>query len=179
MTEITSKLWTALSDRYTIERELGSGGMATVYLAEDLKPIAEPLVRELTFDEGEPPVFQVSVAVKPELDLQRLGGFDLIRKTIAVTDEMAEAQLEQLRGQHSPWVPVEGASPHEGELALITIKPLGEEGEAAEGSQYQVVIGHGQALPDVEDQLKKMLPGDSVDTTVTFPDDFHEESKRG
>ena len=30
-------LKTALADRYTIERELGSGGMATVYLAEDLK----------------------------------------------------------------------------------------------------------------------------------------------
>jgi hypothetical protein len=26
-----------LADRYTIERELGSGGMATVYLAEGLK----------------------------------------------------------------------------------------------------------------------------------------------
>jgi serine/threonine-protein kinase len=30
-------LKSALSDRYTIERELGSGGMATVYLAEDVK----------------------------------------------------------------------------------------------------------------------------------------------
>ncbi len=28
---------TTLSDRYAIEREVGSGGMATVYLAEDLK----------------------------------------------------------------------------------------------------------------------------------------------
>ncbi len=27
----------ALADRYAIEREIGSGGMATVYLAEDLK----------------------------------------------------------------------------------------------------------------------------------------------
>jgi trigger factor len=40
-------------------------------------------------------------------------------------------------------------------------------------------MGQGQALPDVEDQLKKMVPGDSVDTKVNFPDDFHEESKRG
>jgi eukaryotic-like serine/threonine-protein kinase len=37
MTEITQRLSTALVDRYTIERELGAGGMATVYLAEDLK----------------------------------------------------------------------------------------------------------------------------------------------
>ena len=38
MTEdIQSHLHAALSDRYVIERELGRGGMATVYLAEDLK----------------------------------------------------------------------------------------------------------------------------------------------
>src|SRR5688572_7788462 len=37
MTEITTRLSTALLDRYRIEREIGSGGMATVFLAHDLK----------------------------------------------------------------------------------------------------------------------------------------------
>src|SRR6476620_12258716 len=33
----TARLTTALADRYRIERELGQGGMATVYLAADIK----------------------------------------------------------------------------------------------------------------------------------------------
>ena len=37
MTEQLARLTAALADRYTIERELGAGGMATVYLAQDLK----------------------------------------------------------------------------------------------------------------------------------------------
>ena len=37
MTAVDPRLTDALRDRYVIERELGKGGMATVYLAQDLK----------------------------------------------------------------------------------------------------------------------------------------------
>src|SRR6266513_1937200 len=37
MAELLARLRGALADRYAIERELGHGGMATVYLAQDLK----------------------------------------------------------------------------------------------------------------------------------------------
>ena len=38
----------ALSDRYRLEREIGAGGMATVFLAEDLRhqrPVAVKVLR--------------------------------------------------------------------------------------------------------------------------------------
>jgi len=37
MTDLQHRLQTAVADRYQIEREIGRGGMATVYLAQDLK----------------------------------------------------------------------------------------------------------------------------------------------
>ena len=44
----TPRFATALADRYQIERELGSGGMATVYLAHDVRhdrPVALKVLR--------------------------------------------------------------------------------------------------------------------------------------
>ena len=40
-------LTAALSDRYAIEREIGAGGMATVYLARDLKHDRQVAVKVL------------------------------------------------------------------------------------------------------------------------------------
>jgi serine/threonine-protein kinase len=45
-------LTTALADRYAIERELGRGGMATVYLARDLKHHRAVAVKVLRPESG-------------------------------------------------------------------------------------------------------------------------------
>ncbi len=47
MTSDTVRLATALEDRYRIERQLGAGGMATVYLAHDLKHDREVALKVL------------------------------------------------------------------------------------------------------------------------------------
>ena len=50
MDDTFNRLKSALADRYAIERELGSGGMATVYLAEDLKHHRKVAVKVLRSD---------------------------------------------------------------------------------------------------------------------------------
>jgi serine/threonine-protein kinase len=47
MADLLEGLKAALADRYQIERELGSGGMATVYLAQDLKHERQVAVKVL------------------------------------------------------------------------------------------------------------------------------------
>ncbi len=50
MTDLLPRLTTALADRYRVERELGQGGMATVYLAEDLKHARKVAIKVLRED---------------------------------------------------------------------------------------------------------------------------------
>jgi serine/threonine-protein kinase len=50
MTTIDPRLSAALADRYRLERELGTGGMATVYLAADLRHQRSVAVKVLRAD---------------------------------------------------------------------------------------------------------------------------------
>ncbi len=52
MSSVVARLTAALSDRYRLDRELGAGGMATVYLAHDLKHDRDVAIKVLHPDLG-------------------------------------------------------------------------------------------------------------------------------
>jgi len=146
---------------------------------EALKPVADPHIHNLKWDAGAPVTFEFHVEVKPELALERIGKFHLKRTVPKVTEDQVLAQLNELREQKAPWTPVEGGDkPKPKDLVQVTIAT--REGEAVKDPQpYQLVLGEGRAIPEVEERIMGMLPGETVDTTVRFPDDFPEEAKRG
>ena len=49
---VADRLTAALADRYKVDREIGAGGMATVYLAHDLKHDREVAIKVLHPDLG-------------------------------------------------------------------------------------------------------------------------------
>ena len=144
---------------------------------ESLRPIGDPQIHNLKWDDGAPLTFEIRVDVKPELKLERLGGFRLARHHHRVTDEQVESQLVALREQKAPWVPVaERARP--GDLVEATIQNL-DDASGAEPELVRFVLGQGRALADLETQLMALDAGGAWEGTLRFPDDHPDESRRG
>lgn len=163
--------------REQVLRDLVQRSWKTALEQEQLKPIADPHIHDLKWEEGAAITFTFHVELRPEIALARLGGFTLKRRIEPVTDAQVQAQLDTLREQRAPWTPVEGP-PSLKDLVHITIAQ--REGEAATDPQpYHFVLGEGRAIPDVEERILGMTPGQTVDATVRFPDDFSDVAKRG
>ncbi len=147
---------------------------------EALHPIADPHVHNLKWEAGTPVTFEFHVEVKPDLKLERIGKFHLKRTVAPVTEEQVQAQLNELREQKAPWTPVTGEKPKPKDLVHVTIAAREGGGDQMKDAQpYQLVLGEGRAIPDVEERIMGMLPGETVDATVRFPDDFADQAKRG
>jgi trigger factor len=159
-------------------RELVQESWRVAQKQEELKPIADPHIHNLKWEEGAPVTFEFHVELRPELKLQRLGGFRLTRTVPAVTVTQVDAHLNALREQRAPWTPVAGEKPKPKDLVDVIIATR-ENGEVKDPQPYQFVLGEGRAIPDVEERIMALTPGESVDATVRFPDDFAEEAKRG
>src|SRR5881296_3857108 len=145
---------------------------------EALKPIADPHIHNLKWDAGTPVTFEFHVEVKPEITLERIGKFHLKRTTPKVTEDQVLAQLNALREQKAPWTPVVGDKPKLKDLVQVTIAT--REGDVAKDpEQHQLVLGGGRTVPEVEERIMALLPGETVDATVHFPSDFPDEAKRG
>jgi trigger factor len=159
-------------------RELVQESWRVAQKQEELKPIADPHIHNLKWEEGAPVTFEFHVELKPDLKLQRLGGFRLTRTVPAVSTAQIDAQLNAMREQRAPWTPVTGEKPKPKDLVDVMIATR-ENGEVKDPQPYQFVLGEGRAIPDVEERIMNLTPGESVDATVRFPDDFAEEAKRG
>jgi trigger factor len=160
----------------SVLRELISESWKAAIDQEGLEPIAEPRVTELSFEQDAPLKFQLEVEIKPEITLDRVGSFELTRHVAVVTDDMVEDHVEQVRKQKAPWTPID-EKPAPGQMVSVSIATVGETSE--ESKPYQIVLGEGQAIPDLEEAIMALTPGKTSTASVKYPDDFPDESKRG
>jgi trigger factor len=164
--------------RQWVLEEVVREGWEEAKTAESLKPIADPAVRNLKFEEGQPVEFDLVVEVRPELSLARTGGFTLTRTVAPVTDALVAEQLGRLREQRAAWLPIEGERPAPGHLVRVEVAPI-EAGVVKPAQPYSIVLGEGQAVPDLEETIMTLRPGETVDAEVRLPGDHPDPEKRG
>lgn len=149
-----------------------------------LTPITQGQVENVHYHgEGGDVHFDVAFEVQPTLELARTEGFVVARPSDTVADEEVDALLERLRGDRAALIPLdEGARPGYGDLVVVEITDLDEPaegGESAEARQYRFELGEGQAIPDIEQAIMTLAPGEEGEFTVAYPEDFADEAQRG
>ncbi|HET7470829.1 MAG TPA: trigger factor [Gemmatimonadales bacterium] len=164
--------------RQTVLEEVIRESWETARSTESLKPVTDPSIRNLKFEDGSPIEFELLVQVRPEIKLERTGGFRLERRAAHVTDAAVQEQLARLQEQKAAWNPVEGTKPSPGHMVRVEVAPLDESGAGA-AQPYDLVLGQNQAIPDLEERIMTLLPGEATDAEVKFPDDHPDESRRG
>jgi trigger factor len=149
-----------------------------VLAKEQLDLVTQPHAHDVKFGEDDTLSFELHCEVRPDIKLERVTGFRVMRPTDTVTDAQVTEQLDRLREQRGTWSPVEG-KPMEGDLVTATLATADDDGTIPEGKEYRLVLGAGQAIPGIEEILLSLEPGATVERPVQWPDDFPDEAQRG
>lgn len=164
--------------RQTVLEEVLRESWETAKTSEGLKPIADPSIQNLKFEQDSPIEFDLLVPVQPELKLERTSGFRLERRVAPVADAAVDEQLARIQEQKATWIPVTDAQPSPGQMARVEVAPI-ENGTPGAAQPYDLVLGQNQAIPDLEERIMALRPGESAEADVRFPDDHPDESRRG
>ncbi len=133
-----------------------------------LRPISEGEIGEINYQPESDLRFEISFDVAPQVELARIGGFQVKRPAVEVSEEQVEAVLTRIREHEGTWMPVETGSPDDGDLVSVRIQRLEE--EEGEPRPYEFVLGRDQAIPDVENSIRTLDVGGSGEFTVQFPE---------
>ncbi len=149
--------------------------------SQELRPISEGEVEEVDYADSDSDLrFAIVFDVEPIFTLERMGGFAVEQPVAEASDREVEETLGRLQEQNGAWKPVEEGTPELNDTVSVRIRRLdGDEGEGAEAREYEFVLGQGDAIPEIEDAIRTLEVGASGEFTVTFPDDFPDEERRG
>lgn len=124
--------------------------------------------------------FVASFEVFPEVVVGDLASAEIERPQLSVGEAEVERTIEVLRKQRTSYEKVERASA-EGDRVVIdfTGRKDGEVFEGGQASDFAVVVGSGQMLPDFDAALVGLSVGESKTFDLTFPEQYQAANLAG
>jgi trigger factor len=165
-------------DQDMLDKVIGEAYRIALH-SQELEPISEGQVEDVNYKAEEDLTFSIAFDIQPVIDLERLGGYTVQRPKLGVAEEDVDRVLERLRDQNAVWKPLEDGAAEDGKMATLDIQRLVDGEPQEEGRPYEIVIGGGEAIPGIEDAVRTLALEETGDFTVTFPEDFSDESRRG
>jgi len=149
---------------------------------EEIVPVGRP---EVDFEQ--PPAeeqaftFQAEVPVMPTPELGEFRGLEVPKEEPTVEDDEVNRQVERLRDEFAELRPVEGRPAQEGDFVTIDFQGSldGEEVDQTSAEDYVLQIGSNQLLPDLEQGVVGMQPGQEKVVPVAFPEEYPAEDIAG
>jgi trigger factor len=158
-------------EQETIEKVIGAAYREALD-KENLQPITQGSIHNVEYESGTDLRFDVEFDVRPEIELETLGGFSVMREAATIDDAQVDQVLQRLREEQATWSEKSTGTPTAGDMATVEITPLDDATTAApqQPRQYEIVIGEGQALPPIEDAIRTLTPGAEAEFTVDLPE---------
>jgi trigger factor len=163
-TQVLEKKYGPAIERETLESVV-SGAYREALQREQLQPITQASIDAVDWQPGSDLTFQAEFEVRPEIELARLGGFRIEAPRVSVTDAELDRVLEAIRADHATWHEVTDGTPTAGEQVTLEITPVTDAG-AGEPRRYEIVLGEGQAVADVEAAVQTLTAGSEADFTI-------------
>jgi trigger factor len=152
-------------------------------VAESGKDVLElPREPEWTkFEEGVGATYEVTLPIRPEVELGDYTEYPFEPEIKEVDDEQVDQVIEQLRDQQASLIPVEDRGAENEDFAVVSFEGRrdGEPVEGAQSDRFPLVLGKERMIPGFEANLLGMKEEDERTFSVTFPEDYAEESLQG
>jgi trigger factor len=176
--QVVERQFGSLIEQQALDR-LVNDAFKEALAREQLQPISQGEIDNVDYRPGEALTFDVEFEIRPEIELERIGGFTVQQTKPAIEEEEVESVIERIRQQHATWHPVEAGTPEDGDRVIVEITPLaGAEAERGGGPrQYEIIIGQEQALPPVEAAIRTLESGKEEEFTLELPDPEAEEEE--
>ena len=147
---------------------------------EDLKPVGQPQINDISDKEGQDLEFMAVFEVFPEVALKPLTKVKLDRPVAEVTDADIESMIDQLRNQQSTFKvgKKKAKDGHQVNIDYVGTRD-GEEFDGGKAEGQDLILGSNSMIPGFEKGLAGLSAGEETVLKLSFPEDYHAEDLKG
>jgi trigger factor len=137
-----------------------------------LRPLGEPILEEINYEEGQPLSFKTTFEVAPEIQLKSYKGIEVRRPGTRVAGAEIDQALDELRESRVQLITEEGRKAVTGDVIVADVQGQPGDGEPFSRERMMIEVGASNNLPAFNEQLDGVLAGAELEFTVDYPKEY-------